>query len=90
MTKAELIDKIASKTGMTKNMSEKVLKAFLDSVEDALGKESKLTLSGLGTFVVEQRSARQGRNPRTGATLTIPACKVVKFRPGKQLKDALN
>lgn len=90
MTKAELIDKIVAKTGMSKNTSEKVLKAFLDSVEEALGKESKLALSGLGTFVVEQRSERQGRNPRTGETLTIPACKIVKFRPGKQLKDALN
>ena len=90
MTKAELIDKIVAKTGMSKNTSEKVLKAFLDSVEEALGKESKLALSGLGTFVVEQRSAREGRNPRTGETLTIPACKIVKFRPGKQLKDALN
>lgn len=90
MTKAELIEKIVAKTGMSKNTSEKVLKAFLESVEETLGKESKLALSGLGTFVVEQRSAREGRNPRTGETLTIPACKIVKFRPGKQLKDALN
>ena len=51
--------------------------------------EKKMTLTGFGTFVVEERQARTGRNPRTGEELKIPACKVVKFRPGKELKDAI-
>ncbi|WP_297670170.1 HU family DNA-binding protein [uncultured Desulfovibrio sp.] len=90
MTKADLVEKIAAKANLTKAAAERALNAFLDSVEDALVKESKLTLTGFGTFAVESRKARQGRNPRTGDTLTIPACKILKFRPGKMLKDAVN
>lgn len=90
MTKAELVEKIAGKTDLTKAATERVLKAFLSSVEETLRKDGKLTLTGFGTFAVEKRKARKGRNPRTGTELTIPACKVVKFRPGKQLKDSLN
>lgn len=90
MTKADLVEKIAAKANLTKAAAERALNAFLSSVEDTLTRESKLTLTGFGTFAVENRKARQGRNPRTGATLTIPACKMIKFRPGKMLKDALN
>ncbi|WP_300882778.1 HU family DNA-binding protein [uncultured Desulfovibrio sp.] len=90
MTKADLVEKIAVRGNLTKAAAERALNAFLASVEEALSQEAKLTLTGLGTFAVESRNARQGRNPRTGATLTIPACKMVKFRPGKMLKDALN
>ena len=90
MTKADLVEKIAAKANLTKAAAERALNAFLNSVEDALVKESKLTLTGFGTFAVETRKARQGRNPRTGDTLTIPACKILKFRPGKMLKDSLN
>ncbi len=89
MTKADLVEKIAVRGNLTK-AAARALNAFLASVEEALSQEAKLTLTGLGTFAVESRNARQGRNPRTGATLTIPACKMVKFRPGKMLKDALN
>ena len=90
MTKADLVEKIAAKANLTKAAAERALNAFLASVEDALVKESKLTLTGFGTFAVETRKARQGRNPRTGDTLTIPACKILKFRPGKMLTDCLN
>ena len=90
MTKADLVEKIAAKANLTKAAAERALNAFLASVEDSLVKESKLTLTGFGTFAVETRKARQGRNPRTGDTLTIPACKILKFRPGKMLKDSLN
>jgi DNA-binding protein HU-beta len=89
MTKAELVDKIAAKAGLTKVASEKALNAFLASVSDALLKEGRLSLTGFGIFAVETRQARKGRNPRTGAVLTIPSGKVVKFRPGKKLKESV-
>ena len=81
MTKADLVEKIAAKANLTKAAAERALNAFLASVEESLAKDDKLTLTGFGTFVVETRKERQGRNPRTGETLTIPACKMVKFRP---------
>jgi DNA-binding protein HU-beta len=89
MTKAELVSKIAEKAGLTKADSEKALNAFLSAVEETLISEGKLTLTGFGTFVVEERKERTGRNPRTGEEIKIPACKVVKFRPGKLLKEAV-
>lgn len=89
MTKAELVAKIADKANLTKANAERALNAFLESVEDVLVSEKKLTLTGFGTFVVEDRKQRTGRNPRTGAEITIPATKVVKFRPGKLLKEAV-
>lgn len=89
MTKADLVSKIAENAGLTKTDSEKALNAFLGAVQDTLVSQGKLTLTGFGTFAVEQRKARNGRNPRTGEEIKIPACKVVKFRPGKILKDAV-
>lgn len=89
MTKADLVVKIAEKANITKANAERALNAFLDTVEATLVKEGKLTLTGFGTFVVEERKERTGRNPRTGKAITIPATKVVKFRPGKLLKDAV-
>ena len=90
MTKAELVGKIAAKANITKASAERSLNSFLDAVKDALTKDGKLTLTGFGAFAVETRKARKGRNPRTGAEIQIPASKVVKFRPGKNLKDAVN
>lgn len=87
MTKADLVDKIAAKTGLTKAAGERVLNAFLESVQDTLVAEGRLNLSGFGAFVVEERKARKGRNPRTGASIAIPAAKVVRFRSGKRLKE---
>ena len=89
MTKAELVSKIAAKANITKASAERSLNAFLDSVKGALTKDGKLTLTGFGAFAVETRKARKGRNPRTGAEIKIPASKVVKFRPGKNLKEAV-
>ncbi|WP_342743588.1 HU family DNA-binding protein [Desulfovibrio gilichinskyi] len=89
MTKAELVVKIAEKAGMTKADAERCLNYFLDTVEETLVSEGKLTLTGFGTFQVDERKERVGRNPRTGDEIKIPACKVVKFRPGKLLKDAV-
>ena len=89
MTKADLVNKIAAITGQSKVASEKALNAFLDSVKDVLLSEKKLTITGFGTFGVESRQMRKGRNPRTGAVITIPEAKVVKFRPGRKLKDII-
>ena len=89
MTKAELVSKIAAKANITKASAERSLNAFLESVKGALTKDGKLTLTGFGAFSVETRKARKGRNPRTGAEIRIPASKVVKFRPGKNLKEAV-
>jgi DNA-binding protein HU-beta len=89
MTKADLVVKIAEKAGITKANAERALNAFLEAVEATLVSDGKLTLTGFGTFLVEERQARTGRNPRTGAEIKIPASKVVKFRPGKLLKDSV-
>ena len=89
MTKADLVSKIAEKANLTKANAERALNAFLEAVQDTLVKEGKLTLTGFGTFSVDKRQERKGRNPRTGEVIKIPATKVVKFRPGKILKDAV-
>ncbi len=90
MTKAEFVEKIANKTGLTKAVAEKVLNSFVEVVSETLRSEERLALANFGTFTVSERKERQGRNPQTGAPLTIPACKVVKFHAGKQLKESVN
>jgi nucleoid DNA-binding protein len=89
MTKAELIDKIASGAGLSKVDASKALDTTLNSVKGALKKGQKVTLVGFGTFSVVKRKARKGRNPRTGDVITIPAAKIPKFTSGKALKDAV-
>ncbi len=90
MTKADLIEKIATSANLSKADAERALSAVLDAISEGLKQEDKLSLVGFGSFVVESRKERQGRNPRTGEAITIPASKAVKFRPSKQLKDSLN
>ncbi len=90
MNKTGLIDAIAKKTGLTKKDADKVLKAFTDTITDALKKEEKVQLVGFGTFEVSKREAREGRNPRTGKAMKIKASVAPKFKAGKALKDALN
>ena len=90
MNKAELVAAIAEKTELSKKNSEKALKAFIDVVTEELIKGEKVSLIGFGTFEVSERAAREGRNPQTGKTMQIAACKAPKFKAGKQLKDALN
>jgi DNA-binding protein HU-beta len=89
MTKAELIDKIASGTGLSKADSSRALDSTLNSIRSALKKGQKVTLVGFGTFSIVKRKTRKGRNPRTGAVITIPAAKVPKFTAGKSLKDSV-
>ncbi len=90
MNKQELVASMAGKSGLTKADSEKALNAFTAAVADALGKGDSVQLVGFGTFAVSQRSARTGKNPRTGAKLQIAAKKVAKFKAGKALADKVN
>lgn len=90
MNKTELVAAVAEKAELSKKDSEKALKAFIDVVTDELKKGDKIQLVGFGTFEVGQRAAREGRNPQTGKTMKIHACKAPKFKAGKALKDAVN
>ncbi|HJD01631.1 MAG TPA: HU family DNA-binding protein [Candidatus Mediterraneibacter excrementavium] len=90
MNKTELIAAIAEQAEISKKDSEKALKAFIDVVTDQLKKGDKVQLVGFGTFEVSERAAREGRNPQTGKTMKIAACKAPKFKAGKALKDAIN
>ena len=87
MTKAELVAKIATEAGLTKSKAEKALDGFISAVSGALSGGDKVTLVGFGTFSVGSRAQREGRNPRTGAKIKIPASKVVKFKAGKALSE---
>jgi len=89
VNKKELIEKMAGNAGLTKTDAEKALKAFEESVVDALKKNDKVTLVGFGTFSVSERKARKGRNPQTGEEISIPAKKSPKFTPGKLFKDSV-
>ena len=90
MNKTELIAAIAEKAELSKKDAEKALKAFVDVVAEELKKDHKVQLVGFGTFEVSGRSARTGRNPQTGETMTIAACKAPKFKAGKAFKVAIN
>lgn len=90
MNKTEFIAAVAEKAEISKKDSEKALKAFADVVAEQLKAGDKVQLVGFGTFEVSERAAREGRNPQTGETMTIAACKAPKFKAGKALKDAIN
>ena len=90
MNRMELVAAIAEQTELSKKDAEKALKAFTDVITEELKKGEKIQLVGFGTFEVSGRAAREGRNPQTGKTITIPASKAPRFKAGKALKDALN
>lgn len=91
MTKADFVEKIYVKAGLSsKAKAEEALDAVLASIKDALAAGETVNFIGFGAFKVSERAERQGRNPRSGEPITIPASKVVKFTPGKSLKDAIN
>lgn len=89
MTKAELVNAIAEKSGFTKRDSEVALTAVLESITDALVAGEKVSLIGFGTFEVKSRAARTGVNPRTKEQIEIAASKLPSFKAGKALKDAV-
>lgn len=90
MSKTELVAAIAERTGLTKKDSEAAVNAFVETLTEQLKKGEKVQLIGFGTFEVSERAARTGRNPQTGAEMTIAASKAPKFKAGKALKDSLN
>ena len=90
MNKTELIAAVAAQAEISKKDAEKAVKAFTDAVAEELAKGGKVQLVGFGNFEVSERPAREGRNPRTGETMTIAASKTPKFKPGKALKDEIN
>ena len=90
MNKTDLINSIATKSGLNKKNSEAALNALIGSVEDALKSGDKVVLVGFGTFEVRERAARKGRNPQTKKEITIPASKAPVFKAGKVLKDKVN
>ncbi len=90
MNKSELIDTAADKAGLTKADTERAFKAFVETITGALQKGDQVTMIGFGTFLVRERKARQGRNPRTGETIQIKAANNPAFKAGKALKDAVN
>jgi len=90
VNKAELIDAVAEKSGLSKTDAQKTVEALFDTIQVALKKGDDVRLVGFGTFSVSARAASEGRNPRTGEAIKIPARKQPKFRAGKELKEAVN
>ena len=90
MNKTEFIAAVAENADISKKDAEKAIKAFADVVTEELKKGEKVQIVGFGTFEVSERAAREGRNPQTGKTMKIAACKAPKFKAGKALKDAVN
>ena len=90
MTKAELIEKIAKDAKISKAVAGVALQSMIDGVTGALRSEDSVTLVGFGTFSVNSRPARMGRNPQTGEQIQIRASKVPRFKAGKGLKDSVN
>ena len=89
MNKTELIAAVAEKTDLSKKDADAAVSAVLGAITDALKAGDKIQLVGFGTFEVRNRAAKQGCNPRTGETMTVPASKVPAFKAGKALKDAV-
>ena len=89
MTKDQIIEAVAAKTGLSKKQTDEVLETILDNISKALQKGDKVVFTGFGAFVISHRKDRQGVNPKTGAKIHIPAMKVPKFRAGKSLKEAV-
>ena len=90
MNRTELVAAIAEKTQLSKKDADLALKASIDVVSEEMQKGEKVQLVGFGTFEVSERAAREGRNPKTGETMTISASKSPKFKAGKALKDLVN
>lgn len=90
MNQAELIADVAERAGLTKADAGKALEALIGSITDALKQGDEVRIAGFGTFGISERGERQGRNPQTGAQITIAASKAARFTAGKAVKDALN
>ena len=90
MTKAELIESVASKVDLPRGQAERAVNTMFDDIVVALKEGEKVNISGFGTFAVSTRKARTGRNPKTGESIEIAASRSAKFKAGKTLKESLN
>ncbi len=89
MKKNELIEKVAKQSALSKSVAEKVVASVFEAIAEAMKTGDKVTLLGFGTFSVSERAAREGRNPKSGETITIPAKKVVTFKAGSTLNEVV-
>lgn len=89
MNKGELVEKVAKECALSKAAAEQVVVSIFGAITDAMAAGDKVTLIGFGTFSVSERAAREGRNPQSGKTISIPAKKVVKFKAGAKLVDSV-
>jgi integration host factor subunit beta len=90
MTKAELVEEVARVSELTKKHSEVIVNTVFDSIVQALQSDEKIELRGFGSFRIRQRRSRQGRNPKTGDKVDVPAKRIPYFKPGKELKELIN
>jgi len=90
MNKSDLVEKMAKDCDISKAVAEKALNSVMDAISEAMSAGDKVTLIGFGTFSVAERAAREGRNPQSGKAIKIAAKKVVKFKVGSKLADAVN
>ena len=90
LTKADLADAIHAAMPVDKQKAVQIVEDYIELIKEALEKESKVMLSGFGSYEVRYKPARRGRNPQTGDTIILPARKVVKFKPSQMLRKALN
>ena len=90
MNRSELVRQVAGETGLGGTQADSAVKAALAALADALARGEAVRLAGFGAFVAQDRPARTGRNPRTGAEIAVPASRSVRFRAGKVLRDAVN
>lgn len=89
MNKMDLVNKVAEQTGLKKKDAESAVNSVFGAIEDALSSGEKVQIIGFGTFETRSRSARSGRNPQTGETISIPASTVPAFKPGNRLKEVI-
>lgn len=90
MTKADLVDEVSRNSDLSKKDAEVIVQTVLDSIVDSLKAGEKVELRGFGSFRLRERSSRQGRNPKTGDRVFVPAKRVPYFKPGKELKELIN
>jgi integration host factor subunit beta len=90
MTKAELVEEVARVSDLTKKHSEVIVNTVFQSIIEALHEDEKIELRGFGSFRIRKRRSRQGRNPKTGDRVSVPAKRIPYFKPGKELKDLIN
>ncbi len=90
MTKAELIEKVSERVDLAKKDTEVIVNTVFDSIAAALSRNDKVELRGFGSFRMRKRNSREGRNPKTGDTVSIPAKKIPFFKPGKELRELVD